>query len=55
MPETQMNLEITPKNEKNKSCEGLVLISQASLLHGERAMGLSHTEEVMCPSVHNII
>lgn len=41
MPETQMNLEITPKIRKTKCCEGLVLVNQASLLHGERAMEVS--------------
>lgn len=42
MPETQMNLEITPKKEKQKLCYSLALTNQTSLLYDERAMGLSY-------------
>lgn len=57
MPETQMNLEITPKTRKTKLCYSLALTNQTSLLYDERAMGLSHRgnwvgETTQCTQCH---
>lgn len=43
MPETQMNLEITPKTRETKAVRAWLLINQARVLHGEKGYGtLSH-------------
>lgn len=54
MPETQMNLEITPKTRETKAVRAWLLINQASVLHGEKGYRtLSHRGNWVCETDHS--